>query len=295
MASSTPPVPPSESRSSSDALKASLSRLDRHDSRTTRNATVIIILLAVAIGALSLPNLLQNHESPVALYLNLALRGLLGMVLVLNVYGLYQQHLLRHLRDALETQIKVAGEEKARAEAYYELSILDPLTGLYNRRFSQERLEAEIARANRNSMPLAVILFDLDKFKKINDRYGHAAGDLALKEFARHLNKAIRGSDFAVRTGGDEFMVVLPECPPEKVQTVLSRVVPFEIELAGNRIPIAASRGFAQYRPPESAEEVMRRADAALYQQKVAILKPVRGHKYGQPKAGSPARIRQRS
>ena len=90
-------------------------------------------------------------------------------------------------------------------------------------------------------------------------------------------------------------MVVLPECPPEKVQRVLSRVVPFEIELAGNRIPIAASRGFAQYQPPESAEEVMRRADAALYQQKVAILKPVRGHKYGQPKAGSPARIRQRS
>jgi diguanylate cyclase (GGDEF)-like protein len=295
MASSTPPVPPSENRSSSDAVKASLSRLDRHESRTTRNATVIIILLAVAIGALSLPNLLQNHESPVALYLNLALRGLLAVVLVLNVYGLYQQHLLQHLRDALQTHIELAGEEKARAEAYYELSILDPLTGLYNRRFSQERLEAEIARANRHNMPLAVILFDLDKFKKINDRYGHAAGDLALKEFARHLNKAIRGSDFAVRTGGDEFMVVLPECPPEKVQRVLSRVVPFEIELAGNRIPIAASRGFAQYQPPESAEEVMRRADAALYQQKVAILKPVRGHKYGQPKAGSPARIRQRS
>ena len=295
MASSTPPVPPSENRSSSDAVKASLGRLDRHQSRTTRNATVIIILLAVAIGALSLPNFLQNRESPVALYLNLALRGLLGMVLVLNVYGLYQQHLLTHLRDALETHIEVAGEEKARAEAYYELSILDPLTGLYNRRFSQERLEAEIARADRHNMPLAVILFDLDKFKKINDRYGHAAGDLALKEFARHLNKAIRGSDFAVRTGGDEFMVVLPECPPENVQTVLSRVVPFEIELAGNRIPIAASRGFAQYQPPETAEEIMRRADAALYQQKVAILKPVRGHKYGQPKAGSPARIRQRS
>ncbi len=295
MPSSTQPIPVSEKNPGSYELKESLRRLDRHESRRKRNATLIIILLVIAIGALSFPKLLQNHDSSAAVYPNLALRGFLVVALLLNVYGLYQQHLLKHLRDALETQLEVASEEKARAEAYYELSILDPLTGLYNRRFSQERLEAEIARANRHSTPLAVILFDLDKFKKINDRYGHAAGDLALKEFSRHLNKAIRGSDFAVRNGGDEFMVVLPECPPEHVQTVLSRVVPFEIEVAGDRIPIAASRGFAQYQLPETAEEIVRRADAALYQQKVAILKPVRGHKYGQPQAESPARIRQRS
>jgi diguanylate cyclase (GGDEF)-like protein len=295
MSSSTPAITPSQNSTGTDELKASLCRLDRQESIRRNNAILIMILLAVAIVALSLPTVLQNHESSLALYLNPALRGLLGVVLVLNAYGLYQQQHLKHLRNALETQIAVASDEKARAEAYYELSILDPLTGLYNRRFSQERLESEIARANRHGTPLAVIVFDLDKFKKINDCYGHAAGDLALQEFARHLNKAIRGSDFAVRNGGDEFMVVLPECPPEKVQTVLSRVVPFEIEIAGSRIPIAASRGFAQYQSPETAEEVMRRADAALYQQKVAILKPIRGHKYGQPSVASQVKISQRS
>jgi diguanylate cyclase (GGDEF)-like protein len=72
-----------------------------------------------------------------------------------------------------------------------------------------------------------VILFDLDDFKEINDRFGYAARDRVFKEFGHRLNKAIRGSDFAVRNGGDEFMVVLPECPPEKVQSCFISFGPF--------------------------------------------------------------------
>ena len=264
-------------------IKASLRHLDRQESWRWWNAVLVIMLLTGVIVVLSLPKLLQSNDPSFELNLTLAVRSLLGLVLIFNVYTLYQQHLLRQLRNRLATQIESASEQKARAEAYYELAVLDPLTGLYNRRFSQERLLAEISRANRHGVPLAIILFDLDKFKKINDRYGHAAGDLALKEFARHLSKAIRGSDFAVRHGGDEFMVVLPECPPDKVQIVLSRLVPFGINVDGNRISICASHGWAQYRSPETAEEVVRRADAALYQHKHA-LPLTRGHKYSQPR-----------
>jgi diguanylate cyclase (GGDEF)-like protein len=267
-------------------VKASLRRLDREDSWRWWNAVFVITLLMGVIVVLSLPKLLRDDDPSFVLQLTLAVRGLLGLVLIFNVYTLYQQYLLKQVRGGLARQIEEASEQKARAEAFYELSILDPLTGLFNRRFSQERLEAEISRANRHDTPLGVVLFDLDKFKQINDRFGHGAGDLALQEFGSHLNKAIRGSDFAVRIGGDEFMVVLPECPPENVQIVLSRLASFEIDFGGNRIPISASAGWAQYRSPESAEEVIRRADEALYQQKVALSGPTpatRGYKYGKP------------
>ncbi len=99
-----------------------------------------------------------------------------------------------------------------RAKEFLKLAMLDPLTGLHNRRFAQERLVAEMARSGRHGHPLTVLMIDLDGFKQINDRYGHWGGDLVLKEFAQRLCRAIRGSDLAIRLGGDEFVVLLPEC-----------------------------------------------------------------------------------
>jgi diguanylate cyclase (GGDEF)-like protein len=150
------------------------------------------------------------------------------------------------------------------------LAILDPLTGLYNRRFSEERLRNEIARADRHGDPLIVIILDLDNFKTINDRYGHSAGDLVLKEFARRLSKATRGSDVAVRLGGDEFLVILAECPPEQVEIILSRLTSFETDCDGDRIAVSSSRGWAQHHSGETPEQFIKRADEALYEQKTA-------------------------
>ena len=227
------------------------------------------MLLMGAIVVFSLPRLLQGDDDPFfQLQLTVAVRGLLGLVLIFNVYTLYQQYLLRQLRHHLAGQIEIATEQRVRAEAFYELAILDPLTGLYNRRFSEERLAAEIIRAERLTTPLIVILFDLDHFKQINDYLGHSAGDLVLREFAGRLSKAIRGSDFAVRTGGDEFMVVLPDCPPENVHLVLSRLTPFEIELGRKRVSVSSSQGWVQYQPSETLEHLIGRADEALYENK---------------------------
>ena len=100
------------------------------------------------------------------LQLTLAVRGLLGLVLIFNVYTLYQKHQLRQLRNHLAGQIEIATEKRVRAEAFYELAILDPLTGLYNRRFSEDRLGAEMIRSQRTGHPLMVILFDLDSFNR---------------------------------------------------------------------------------------------------------------------------------
>jgi PleD family two-component response regulator len=89
-------------------------------------------------------------------------------------------------------------------------SIKDPLTGLYNRRFMEETLERELARAHRNSTALSIILLDLDNFKSLNDQYGHAAGDAALRASAALLVQSLRTSDIACRVGGEELVIILP-------------------------------------------------------------------------------------
>src|SRR5438046_8978906 len=98
------------------------------------------------------------------------------------------------------------------AEEFQEKAIRDTLTGLYNRRLAEERLMVEVTRSKRYGHPLSVLALDLNDFKLINDGYGHAAGDLVLKRFADRLKQAIRVPDLAARIGGDEFLVLLPEC-----------------------------------------------------------------------------------
>ena len=94
---------------------------------------------------------------------------------------------------------------EVRTQEVYQLAVLDPLTGLYNRRSLEQRLAQEMSRSTRNGHPLTVLALDLDGLKQVNDRFGHPAGDELIKSFAERLNKVIRGSDLAVRLGGDEF------------------------------------------------------------------------------------------
>jgi len=102
------------------------------------------------------------------------------------------------------------------------------------------------------------------------ERHGHSAGDLVLQEFARRLKKATHGSDIAVRQGGDEFLIILPEYPPEKVNLVLSRLTHVHVDLGNKQIPVFCSSGWTQYRANDTAEELIRRADGALYSHKGA-------------------------
>jgi len=234
-------------------------------------AVLVILLLTGAIISLSLPRLLDEGSSGTQIQLGVAVRGLLGLVLIFNVYTLYQQHLLTKLRKHLAAQIDVATQQKVRAEGFYELAFLDPLTGLYNRRYIQDRLNSEMAAAVRRGTPLVVLLLDLDNFKQINDRFGHLAGDLVLQEFARRLNKAIRASDVAVRLGGDEFMALLSECPPDKVDIVLGRLMNFQVDVGPEKISVTCSRGWAVYKTGDGAQELIARADEALYAHKASV------------------------
>jgi len=254
--------------SSREEIRRSLRRIERRDWWLWWYAVIVILSLTAAIVALSVSVLTKPDEPFFQFHISQSVRGLVGIVLLFNVYTIYQQIQLKRLRSQLNEQIEIAAEQHMRAEEFLKLAMLDPLTDLHNRRFAQERLAAEIARSQRHGHALTVLVLDLDDFKRLNDCYGHFAGDLALKEFAHRLTRAIRGSDLAVRMGGDEFLVVLPECQLGDVQTVLARLQPLEIGVDGAKVSFTFSAGWTDYRPGESAEQLLQRADHALYTNK---------------------------
>lgn len=250
------------------AIRSDLQELGRRNWSLWSLAVVVIISLTVAIATLSLQVISDPNDPFYQFHINQSVRALVGLVLIFSVYTLFQQVQLRRTRRHLADQIDVSAKEHMLAEEYLKLAMLDPLTGLHNRRYAQERLVAEISRAQRLKTSLTVLMMDLDDLKRINDRYGHGAGDLALKTFGERLSKAIRGSDLAVRIGGDEFVVLLPECPPEDVQHVLERLSSLEVEFETKMFSFNFSAGWTDYRQGETSEELLQRADHALYAEK---------------------------
>jgi diguanylate cyclase (GGDEF)-like protein len=251
-------------------IQLTMRRMDRREWWLWSYAIIVTLVLLVAIASFAFPALLSGMDNDYSLFLNQAVRGLVGMVLIFNVYVIYQQLQITRIRRQLTDQVFAVDKVETLAQEVYKMALLDPLTGLFNRRYIEQRLEDEIKRSERHGRALSVILFDLDEFKQVNDTHGHAAGDALLKAFADRLSKATRGSDASARYGGDEFLVVLPECKPENVQHVLKRLEGIHVEIEGQTLPIALSAGWAELLSGESAKELLARADTALYANKRA-------------------------
>jgi diguanylate cyclase (GGDEF)-like protein len=253
-----------------EVVREHLRKLDRRQWWLWSSTVLVLILLSVAVASFSFPSFLEREQGTYSFYLNQAVRSLVGLVLVFSVYLVYQQTMIIRMRNQLADQIESLAKVQTLTDEVYKLAALDQLTGLYNRRSGEQRLAEEISRAVRHQRPLTVLLIDLDGLKQTNDKLGHAAGDLVLKTFSERLQKAIRGSDLAVRLGGDEFMALLPECRADEVRHVMARIEGLEVEYAGTRIPIRFSRGWTDYKPGETSEELLKRADEALYADKRA-------------------------
>jgi diguanylate cyclase (GGDEF)-like protein len=262
------PVPEPGIEQRANEIRTNLRRIGRYNWSLWSLAVLIILALTFAISTLSLVVIADSHDPFYHFRLGQAVRGLLGMVLLFTVYSLYQQFQLTKTRRRLAEQVQISTEQHVLAEAYLKLAMLDPLTGLHNRRYAQDRLLAEISRSQRLKTSLTVLMMDLDDLKRINDRWGHAVGDLALKTFGERLAKAIRGSDLAVRIGGDEFVVLLPECDPQQVQCVLDRLNALEVQVETENISFRFSAGWTDYKSGETPEQLMERADHALYVEK---------------------------
>jgi len=259
---------PSSAEAGAKELAEERRRIDRRDWWVRGYSIFVILLLTFAVISLTLPALLTGAETIFKIKLTEVVFGLITLIVVFNIYTIYQEILIKRLRRQLL-------EKQNHYSILRNLAMIDPLTGLYNRRFAEQRLTAEVARSERRGHPLTVLTLDLNNFKEINDTYGHPAGDQVLQEFGSRLNKVIRGSDLAVRLGGDEFLVLLPECTLEQLKLVLERLSSFELDWQGQKIPVTFSAGWKNYEKGDRPEEMLAGADQALYTNKRATKKPM--------------------
>ena len=158
------------------------------------------------------------------------------------------------------------------ADQLADLSETDPLTGLTNARGLHDRLDAELARLRRYREPLSLLLLDLDGLKTINDRYGHRAGDEAIRSLADVIRSQLRDTDLGARWGGDEFAVLAPNTPKDAARALGERIRALLTERIGPG-PLSGSVGIASVDPATdggvvSKAALMRAADAALYEAK---------------------------
>jgi diguanylate cyclase (GGDEF)-like protein len=253
-----------------EAFREGFKRLDRRQWWLWSSTVLVLLLMTLAVASFAFPTLLSQEEGTYSFYLNQGVRALVGIILVFSVYVVYQQHQITKMRSQITDQMQALTKVEYLTAEVFKLAALDQLTGLYNRRSGEQRLAEEMSRALRYGRPLTLLLIDVDNLKQINDRLGHAAGDLLLKQFAERLQRAIRGSDLAVRLGGDEFMVLLPECRMEEVKHVIGRVEGLQVEFENEKVACRFSRGWTDLRPGETPQEFLKRADAALYENKRA-------------------------
>lgn len=250
------------------AAQKNLKGLERRDWWLWWSAVTVMLLLTLAVVVVSLPNILKESDQVFQLNLSLAIHALVALVLLFNLYTVYQQWLIKRLRTQTAEQLAMLSRLQVRAEEFHELATRDSLTGLSNRRLGEERLASEVARSERHGHPLSILLLDLNRFKGINDHYGHAAGDLVLKNFAGKLNKVIRASDLAVRLGGDEFLVILPECLPDRIPSLLHRLGNLTVQWEEEKFTVTSAAGWAGYERGETTAQLIERADKSLYANK---------------------------
>ena len=178
--------------------------------------------------------------------------------------------LASHYADELaETDDAVAWRSREQWAALERLALTDRVTGLFNRHAGELALEREVARARRTRAPFSLALIDVDHFKLVNDRHGHAAGDEVLKQVSSILTSTFRASDLAVRWGGDEFLVFLPDVPVGGAMVFAERARSQVEALFFDSVKaVTLSAGIVQVRPEEDARTAVRRADAQLYEAK---------------------------
>jgi diguanylate cyclase (GGDEF)-like protein len=218
---------------------------------------------------------------------------LFGIVSMRDLVHFYQNklesayHEARREIENLRKLVAVSNGEKIEnliqeVEKYRELSLTDHLTGLYNKRYFVARLIEETARARRHKGQLSVVFCDIDYFKRINDRFGHPAGDEVLRETARilsgtvtelHVISRLRKSDIIARYGGEEFVVILPETGSEgaavAAEKIRKTIAEYPFKIGNDEVHITMSFGVAEMSSDElDHNHVIKNADFAMYQAK---------------------------
>ncbi len=249
-----------------EEIQQQIQQLSGRDLQLWSIGILIILVLTAGLLALLLPNLVwaQRVVRIQVSYLPQLFFGLISLILLFNIYLLGQKLTLNTTRRALIRELVLN-------ERLENLSLIDPLTQLLNRRALNELIPREVARANRLGANLTFMTIDLNGFRAINSKFGALEGDTLLVEFAKILRATFRGGDVVFRQGGDEFLVVMPDTDEERANFPLQR-----LQQAVEQWNLSSKKGYelsftwglAPYVTGGDVADVLRAVDRKLYQKK---------------------------
>jgi len=246
-------------------LKVELARLEARNRQARWVSVVALLVLLAGAGSIFsrasfwLRDAVEIKIPPPVLFVVLVL------IIVLVLYLVRRELEIRKLS-------LLALEERLAAESERSAGMIDAVTHVFNRRFLSELLQGEIARAERNDKPLTLVMCDINQFKDINDRYGHPVGDEVLMETASLLKSCVRGSDYVVRYGGDEFLLILSETEESGARAVLARVRDKLGEWDRlTTLDVSLSLGLYVHHSGQSAEQDIAGVDARMYADKQTV------------------------
>ncbi len=247
-------------------LQVKMRRLSSRDLQLWLLALLVLLVTVAGVVAIVLPNISWNSASlrVESRYLPQVLFGLIGLVILFNLYVLQQRRELNHAREQLIRQVL----EKERNET---ATLMDALTKVFNRRYLELILPKEVSRAKRTGSSLTLLLADVSDLAAINLKHGEAAGDRCLAELAHLMESTFRISDTLLRYSAGQFLVVMPETGEEQAERAVERL--FEALAERNRaatavFPMALACGLATYREGADIQDVLRIAEHNLRTQK---------------------------
>jgi diguanylate cyclase (GGDEF)-like protein len=242
-------------------MENSMQQLGRREWWLWFSALAVTSLSGIAFLLSAFPALFLHREHFFEVRSDQVRWGLLCLLLLFNSWLIYRQWEFRRLRKELAEPV---ADAESGAEVTHDPARMDPITGLYTRASVEQWLGREVARARRQSTSLTLVAFHLDDFAQLSQHYGSAACDTMLKVFAHRLRKASRGTDFGVRLGSDDFLLILPECGMKDAKRVSDRLGSLETKISGQELALAYSVGWIDYKPGEVPSDLFKRAGDVL-------------------------------
>lgn len=258
-------------------LLARIDALEGRDFQLLSIVALVVLVLGSSTVAFLFPDVAWGLGPLIVegRYLPQLLYGFVSLIVLFNVYVFDQRRRLRATRRALVREL-------ARSESAERRSLIDPLTETFNRRYLEELLPQEVSRVERRKGSLGFLMIDIDDFRSVNNRHGHAVGDRLLREAAAVLRAIFRRSDSIVRYGGDEFLVLLDDADEERARVTVERVRDTVIRWRDGQheLEVGISCGVAIFRPGDSVDATLAAADRAMFEAK---------RRARHPSSGSPA------
>jgi diguanylate cyclase (GGDEF)-like protein len=242
--------------------ESGLQHLGRSEWWLWLSALLVTVLSATAFALTAMPSYFRHSEHFYEIRSDQARWGILCLLLLFNGWLVCRQWRFRRRRRELS---RSDAGRKVLTGQISESPSIDAVTGLHTRASIEQQLGKEIARAKQQNSSLSLATIHLDEFAEIANRYGPSATDAALRELARRLKKACRGSDFAVRLANEDFLLVLPECNLGEVKIVLNRLGSLEMVCSGRKVHLVYTTGWVDYQPGDLPSDLLKRATQLLH------------------------------